>query len=86
MMGINVEYPVCYQRWTVEGLSDSRPSPERDAFWCANESSALVNGVNAGILSLRKIEIVKTVYLFLPRSKVEIERQQRADASLKRCA
>jgi len=25
MIRINVEYPACYRRWTVEGLSDSRP-------------------------------------------------------------
>jgi len=26
MMRISVEYPACYRRWTVEGLSDSRPA------------------------------------------------------------
>ena len=52
MIRISAEYPVCHRRWTVEDLSDSLPSPEREAFWCANESSALVNGINAGTLSL----------------------------------
>jgi len=35
-------------------LSASRPSPERRAFWCANESKALINAVNGGILGLKK--------------------------------
>ena len=40
--------------WTVESLSDSHPSPEREAFWCANESVALVDAVNGRTLSLKK--------------------------------
>lgn len=51
MVWITVEYPDYYRRWVASGLSDSLPSPERFAFWCANESKALVNVVNDGILS-----------------------------------
>ena len=43
------------------------PSPEREAFWCANESFALVNAANDGILSSKKDRLLRkrTASLFI---------------------
>jgi len=54
MMRISVEYPACYRRWTVEELSDSR-SVARLRLAGNQKSLISDNGVNAGILSLKKI-------------------------------
>jgi len=56
-MWVNIEYPACYPQWVVLGLSDSRPVARLRL--AGNQKSKISdNGVNAGILSLKKIDNV----------------------------
>jgi len=53
MMWVNIEYPACYPQWVVLGLSDSRPVARLRL--AGNQKSKISdNGVNAGILSLKR--------------------------------
>ena len=50
----------------MEDLSDSRPSPECFVFWCGDESPALVNAGNDGILSLKTERTLTPTTMLIP--------------------